>query len=704
MISSVSERYIFAYLAPKLGIFFNALTAFSFRFYSFFWVFFLLSAALQGQYAKTTTLTLQEVILEATKTGTQQAKTTMPITVLNVGAEQPFRQQLSLQEYLTSVPGLFAANATNQAQDLRVSIRGFGARAAFGIRGVKIVVDGIPETTPDGQGQIDNIPLGLVDRIEVLRGPASSIYGNASGGVLYIKTLDSLEDKNAVIRYSNSSLLNSNLNLIGQFKSEKTTAMVYQNIARVNGYRDFSQAQQAVFNASVKHRISETNRLVWRVNYTSSPYAHDPGGLTLEEVNQNRRQARQRNLDYDAHERIRHFKTSFQYYSKQGLQTEWNNFVYYSYRDFQGQLPFQDGGVVSLYRNYAGFGSNVTIKSIPEISLSDNTFQLGVEMNVQSDRRNRFENLLGQPGVQSFSQLESFVNIGLYAFDEVQFNKWLLRFAARMDKHYIGAKSNIVENTQYTVLSPSFGLNYAVDDQLQVYGTLSSSFEGPTLSELSSNPYAASGLNDKLEPIHSKNLEVGLKWMAPGVVLDFTAFWIRSDNEIIPFELADTPGRIYYQNAGATSRAGFEFYWQQYWRQWLWTFSLTDARYRFKDYVVENRDYTGNFLPGIPQSQWNAALQYTTDYDLLLRMQIQYVDRMYADDANELVISPYELVHLNASKKFALDAVSAISVFGGVENLFNELYYDNIRINAFGKRYYEPGPTRVFYVGASLEF
>ena len=145
------------------------------------------------QDSATNTITLEPVILESTKLNTPRETLSQALTVYDFADRQRYHQQLSLQEYLRQVPGLFTLNANNYAQDLRLSIRGFGSRAAFGIRGVKLVVDGIPETTPDGQGQVDNLPLPLLDRIEVLRGPASSLYGNASGGVLYMTTIDSLK-------------------------------------------------------------------------------------------------------------------------------------------------------------------------------------------------------------------------------------------------------------------------------------------------------------------------------------------------------------------------------------------------------------------------------------------------------------------------------------------------------------------------------
>ena len=157
-------------------------------------VFFTIGVQAQNQSALAT-ITLSEVALQAPKTETPRNQLPFSLSVQSVDEFQKIYQQLSLQEYLVAVPGLFTQNANNYAQDLRISLRGFGARAAFGIRGIKIIVDGIPETTPDGQGQLDNLPLGLLSSVEVLRGPSASLYGNASGGVLYLNTLDQLENE-----------------------------------------------------------------------------------------------------------------------------------------------------------------------------------------------------------------------------------------------------------------------------------------------------------------------------------------------------------------------------------------------------------------------------------------------------------------------------------------------------------------------------
>ena len=276
--------------------------------------------------SQTSTITLDEVALQAPKLKSSRISTPASVSSIDLIPLQGFQQQLSLQEYLRAVPGLFSLNANNYAQDLRLSIRGFGSRAAFGIRGVKIIVDGIPETTPYGQGQVHNLPLGLLSRLEVLRGPSASLYGNASGGVLYLNTLDSLDGASTRFRSTLGSYGYQNYQLTTQLKGAKTTALFHLNRTNTTGFRTFSGLKQNVFNTKIKHSFSSRSKINFQLNYTNSPKAEDAGGLKLEETRADFRQARQRNLEYDTFEKIDQFKIGMRW--EQRWESQWNLYSY----------------------------------------------------------------------------------------------------------------------------------------------------------------------------------------------------------------------------------------------------------------------------------------------------------------------------------------------------------------------------------------
>ena len=639
--------------------------------------------------SNTTTITLKEVSLKAPKTQTPSSLLPISFSNRDLSSFQGIYQQLNLQEYLGSVPGLFTQNANNYAQDLRISLRGFGSRAAFGIRGVKIIVDGIPETTPDGQGQLDNLPLGLLKSLEVIRGPSSSLYGNASGGVIYLNTLDKLEGQTAKFRVSLGAYGFQNYQLSTSLENGKTVALIHANRIKTNGYRINSGLEQNLFNVKVKQLISANSTIQFQLNYTNSPIAEDPGGLTLEDTESNWTQARQKNLDYDTYESIDHFKAGIRWFQSLGSRWDIDTYGFYSFRDFYGKLPFENGGIIDLNRNYFGVGTRLNYKH------EEHRWQIGLETSQQQDQRDRYLNVMGIQGARSFSQLESFRNFGIYILDEVKWNNLLLRTSLRYDDSRLGADS-VSEDQIYQVLNPSIGLSYEIYENQRLFGNFSSSFETPTLSELSSNPTGKEGLNLDLDPSKAKNFELGWKGLWGKTRIEANVFFIESSNEILPYEIEAFPGRSFYRNTGATRRRGFELSGLYISNSWEVQASITQARYQFNNIEMEER----NALPGIPNSQFFLQIMHITPTKWKLQLTGESIGKFYADNANKVQIKDYQKIRLQGGKTITFGSTE-LNFFAGINNLFNAKYFDNIRLNAFGRRYYEPAPGRNIFLGLS---
>ncbi|OUW73386.1 MAG: hypothetical protein CBD76_03820 [Pelagibacteraceae bacterium TMED216] len=639
--------------------------------------------------SNTTTITLKEVSLKAPKTQTPSSLLPISFSNRDLSSFQGIYQQLNLQEYLGSVPGLFTQNANNYAQDLRISLRGFGSRAAFGIRGVKIIVDGIPETTPDGQGQLDNLPLGLLKSLEVIRGPSSSLYGNASGGVIYLNTLDKLEGQTAKFRVSLGAYGFQNYQLSTSLENGKTVALIHANRIKTNGYRINSGLEQNLFNVKVKQLISANSTIQFQLNYTNSPIAEDPGGLTLEDTESNWTQARQKNLDYDTYESIDHFKAGIRWFQSLGSRWDIDTYGFYSFRDFYGKLPFENGGIIDLDRNYFGVGTRLNYKH------EEHRWQIGLETSQQQDQRDRYLNVMGIQGARSFSQLESFRNFGIYILDEVKWNNLLLRTSLRYDDSRLGADS-VSEDQIYQVLNPSIGLSYEIYENQRLFGNFSSSFETPTLSELSSNPTGKEGLNLDLDPSKATNFELGWKGLWGKTRIEANVFFIESSNEILPYEIEAFPGRSFYRNTGATRRRGFELSGLYISNSWEVQASITQARYQFNNIEMEER----NALPGIPNSQFFLQIMHITPTKWKLQLTGESIGKFYADNANIVQIKDYQKIRLQGGKTITFGSTE-LNFFAGINNLFNAKYFDNIRLNAFGRRYYEPAPGRNIFLGLS---
>ena len=651
----------------------------------------IISMTLEAQDSLQQKISLKEITLDAARIKTPKRTIPFAISHRSFRADQLGLAQNSLQDYLTTVPGVYAQNTQNFAQDLRISIRGFGARSGFGIRGIQLIVDGIPETTPDGQGQLDNLPLGLIQSLTVLRGPASSFYGNASGGVIKINTLEGFEDNFVRLRLQGGSFSSRNLAATIGLKNNKTKAVFYQNHSESQGYRNHSKYKQQVFNARVWHDLSDSSQIRWQFNYTNSPYAYDAGGINLDMVKENPKQARPQNETYNTYETINHLKTGLQWEKQINDNLRWDSYAFYAHRDFVGRLPFGFGGFVDLKRDYYGFGTAMEYQ--PQ---KYHRMQLRFSLADQKDHRQRFKNLNGSSGENTLDQDELFFNTALSFLDELKWDFGLLRLGLRYDYQRLSTQRERDE-VQLNSLNPSLGFTYTQLGNNVIFVSYSSSFETPTLNELSANPSGNQGFNPNLSPSKAQNFELGWRYTTPQSKVEATIYAINTQNEILPYELADFPDRDFYRNTGSTTRRGIELYWEHQEGSWEWMASYNYASLKFDNYVLGDKNLSGNQLPGVPEQQFTASLKYSFLGGWGTALQSQYSGNLYADDNNQTRVEDYFLVNFRFWK-----SLEKISFFCGINNLLDKIYFDNIRINAYGKRYYEPAPMRNFYLGITL--
>jgi iron complex outermembrane receptor protein len=316
------------------------------------------------------TVNLEEVEVSAlrAKVNKFNAPLSLSVEAISPNWTGPSR---SLQEYLAGIPGVFTLNSSNYAQDLRISIRGFGARAGFGIRGIKLVVDGIPETTPDGQGQLDNLPLSLIREISVIRGPSALRYGNASGGVIAINTLSPGGEGLNSVNVLSGGFGQRQLSITNGFGDNKNAFLLHFTSQKITGFREHSAVENNLFNFRSGHQLSDKTKLNLQLNHVSSPIAQDPGGLNLEDFQSDPFTARGLNVSYNAGERLTHSKVGASVISEISAKMVLNAYGFYSGRDFDAFLPFENGGLVDLNRTNGGQGSSLSYEA------NDWNFQLG---------------------------------------------------------------------------------------------------------------------------------------------------------------------------------------------------------------------------------------------------------------------------------------------------------------------------------------
>ena len=639
---------------------------------------------------------LDNVIVKSTKINSNKKEIPLSVSIKNFRDEKNYNSQSSFSDFTRNTPGLFTSSSNNFSQDLRISIRGFGARSAFGIRGIKLIVDGIPETTPDGQSQLDNLPLGLVSSVEILRGPNANLYGNSSGGVISINTLTKSSEKH--YRYSGifGAYQYQSLQRTRILDWNSSSLIIHYDKRRSNGYRDQSGYKSNILNLKYINDLDNKNKIVWQINYTDSPYAYDAGGLKLSEVENDRRQARKNNIDYDTYEKVKHLKTGVSWNHKRNENSFFDSYFFYQKRDFFTKLPFNFGGIISLDRDYYGLGTKYTKRYA--LDNRNRTLVLGLDYLNQSDDRKRYKNDLGVKGEITFDQIERFKSTGLYMLSQTSYDTgFLLRYGIRYDVNIIRTDSS--SSIMLDKLNPSIGLSYTVNSNDNIFFSFGTSFETPTLNELSNNPNGE-GLNENLKSSSSLNYEIGWRKSVSNLTLEAIAYVISSENEILPYELEQFPGKNFYQNVGSTSRYGLELSSQLSFKGGRINLSYTLSKNKFEDFIIDNNNLADNLIPGIPSQMLDLDLIFKLSRGRSLIISNRLIGERYADNANETLVSSYNLLNIKYSKEIFKKS----EIFLGVNNAFNQEYFDNIRINAFGKRYYEPAPKRNFYFGINLSF
>jgi iron complex outermembrane receptor protein len=649
---------------------------------------------------------LDEIVVVATRMQSAVRDVPRSISVVEQERIQNATQQLALDEALSVVPGLYMQNRYNFSQDLRISLRGFGGRSGFGIRGIRVYVDGIPETLPDGQAQVDSIDLGSTKSIEVLRGPASSLYGNASGGVISVET--ELGEMRPFIEagLAGGELGFERYNIKTGGSSQSIDYLFNVSRQEIDGYRDHSFSRGTLINGRLGFNLTGDDRLTIAVNHTDQPESEDAGGINLAELAADIRAARDLNVLFNAGEALSQQRVGL-VYERDRPHGELLLRNYYVWRDFSNELPFVDGGAVDLQRFFFGVGAQYTPRSMLPDGLE---LTVGVDLDRQDDDRLRFDNNQGVRGDMTFDQQERVDSTGLYVQGRYELSDDLSMSAGlRYDEVTFDIGDNFLTDgddsgeIDFEEISPSVGLNFAFGEHI-LFGSFSRSFETPTTTELA-NPDSGGGFNQSLDAQVADNYEVGIKGERNGAYYELAVFHIDLTDELVPFELPTMPGRTFYSNAGKSERNGVEtaLSWQHE-RGFGADLSYTYSDFTFEDFVDESgNDIAGATLPGLPKHFGYAGVSYAGANGLLARLESVYSGKLYADNANATEVDSYVVTNFRASREFE-SGNWLVRPYIGVNNIFNERYFSNIRINAFGGRFFEPAPERNFYAGVVVRF
>jgi iron complex outermembrane recepter protein len=568
------------------------------------------------------------------------------------------------------------------------------------------VVDGLPETTPDGQGQVDNLDLGSIEQIEVLRGAAAGLYGHAAGGVIRMRTDSIRAGRHATAQNTFGSFGQQQYRLaVGEGRGAWGWRMsgVHQ---RLVGYREHAAMRNTILNG----KISFKKHISLIINYSDSPLADDAGALTLAEAEANRRMARTQNTQLGAGETVRQGKIgatgTHAIDTRRGVQ--WHAFGVG--RQFANRLPVANSGAVSFDRAWAGAGVAYTQRHL--FFKKNAQLRVHTAYEIQRDDRQRRDNSPSGPTeTRRLDQRETYANAALGAEWQYTPDEQIQVTAAlRYDRLWLQADDRLLDDGDqsgrrvFDNLNPMLGIGWAIWGGMWLYANAATAFETPSLTELA-RPDGLGGFNPALAAQRSRSIECGAKgfFLKKKIRYDVAMYRIVATDEIVPYEVAGVAG-AFFRNAGATRRVGVEGMVEVPIGRWLQA-SVTWQQASFEYQKAADSANDGKKLPGLPAQQGVVMLRGgaadAAPKGWYGAAQAQYAGRVWADDANATSVDPVWIGSVRGGYGSTWRGIRW-SCFGGISNLTDTPFFSNLRINAAGGRYYEPGAGRGWYVGVSV--
>lgn len=672
-----------------------------------------------------------------TATRIAEAPYNVPASISVVSGETFSNDTLGVNfsEGVRAVPGLLARNRQDYAQEEQVSIRGFGANSVFGILGVRLYVDDIPATQPDGQGAISNFNYASADRVEVLRGPFSALYGNSAGGVIAIYTADGAE----VPTISGGAIGGS----YGTYRTD-LGASGSKGIADYNfhfthfytdGYREHARARRESFNGKLNFQLSERSQLSLLGNFLSAPSVQDPMGLDPDSFNANPRQVATSANTYNTRKSTQQAQFGVVYEYKPSDAQSFRVLTYYGQRLITQFLsiprtnqlqPASPGGAINLNNIYSGGDARWTYKT----NFLQRPFNIvaGLTFDNFNQHRKGYNNFISASELGVQGALRRDERNTVYNFDQYLEANWAF---AEQWTLFAGLRRSLVNfdsddqypvdanhpdtsgSKRYAVTTPVGGLLYKAKPWLNLYASYGAGFQTPTIDQLSYRLDGSAGLNFGLKPARSNNGEVGAKFrLAAHTQANVAVFAAITRKELVI--ASNTFGRSTYQNVGSTRRRGVE--------AGLDTELAKDLKlqlaYTYVDATVRE-DYltcagpgcttptvpvaVGNRLPGVPKSNAFIALNWGGEKGWHAGINGQYLSKIAANDRNTVYAPSYSLLGVDTGYVFQLPRWR-VRTFVRVDNVLDKSYVSAISVNDGNGRFYYPGTDRTAMAGFSFDW
>lgn len=672
--------------------------------------------------------TLPQVTVSVTRS--ERAPLDTPASIDVVGREAlADNLRINLSESLARVPGLVVQNRQNYAQDLQISSRGFGARSTFGVRGLRLYADGIPATMPDGQGQVSHFDLASAQRIEVLRGPFSALYGNSSGGVIAIVTEEGGPGHAGEIALAAGSDAARRASFKVSGASGRLDWVFSGSGFETDGDRDHSAAERRTFNSRVRYASGEGSRVTWVLNHVDMPRAQDPLGLTRAEYEADRRQASPAALLFNTRKTVQQTQTGIVLEHAIGPGDSLRALAYGGTREtrqFQAipvatqAPPNHPGGVIDLDRTYGGLDARWVHGG--RLAGTPATLTAGLAYDRMEEDRRGFQNfsgaVLGVQGALRRDERNTVRNFDQYLQAEWEAGeRWTLLAGVRRSSVRFASDDRYLANgddsgaARYGAWTPVAGWMFHASERVKLYGTLGRGFETPTFNELAYQSGGGTGLNFGLRPARSRQWELGSK-LRLGSDWQVNVAWFEATtrNEIVV--LSNTGGRTTYQNAGRTARKGIELAaGGALGAGFAMQLAYTRLSARYADGFLTCTAApcpvpvvpvaAGNRLPGIPRNSAYAELVWKHGpWGFEAGLEARATGRVFVNDINSDAAAGYAVANLRLAWQQRSGAWEWRE-FIRIDNLADRAYTGSVIVNEGNQRFFEPAPGRTWLAGVT---
>lgn len=619
--------------------------------------------------------------------------------ITNTNNELTHKAPITLDDMFNQTPGIWVNDRENYALGERITVRGIGWRAQFGVRGIQVVMDGIPLTMADGQAMLTVVDPMFIRRAELMRGPSSMFWGNSSGGVLYLNTTPPANTQSPfMVRGTVGSYGLKKTDLQFTQKYGRHGISGYASYLNQAGYRDHSEVKIGRAGVTGAIDLNAGSRIEYFGAYANMPQAEHPSGLTKQQARQDPTQANQGFQSIDAGKQISQGQLGVSFSNKNSLGFL-KATAYGTFRDLENPLPF---AIIDLERR-AG-GGRVTLQK----ELNQLSFNFGVESKLQRDDRTEYDNDNTQKGDIQVDQIENVYNHAAFVTSTLNLNNVKILGSVRYD--WIRFDTDAGSPAQsgqrdFQSVSPGLGINYSTNN-IEFFSNLSTGFEAPTTTELVNRPGGGNGFNPDIEPEKTLGFEVGSRGqLVSGLSYDIALYNLWISDLLFPYQL-EANGPTYYRNQGETVHKGVEANLQYDITNNVQagvTYNLTDAEFT-QAMTLDSVSLEGKAVPGVPEHRFSGILHWRPG-KFWITADAQHVSKFAVNNENTAFNDAYWVVNGRVSyTDLVLGSGVTATPFLAVNNIFDTRYNGSVVVNAFGGRYYEPAAGVNWRTGFSLQF